>query len=96
MPSSPRTNDVLELYAPKDVALQDRDSLAGQALGCLADAWKAMQALETSLPHELQRWDAESLMTARTGTQRAWLALSNLNRSLHAVQGSNCSCKDTA
>jgi hypothetical protein len=40
--------------------------------------------LEASLPQELQRWDAESLMTARKGTQRAWLALSNLNSNLEA------------
>jgi hypothetical protein len=84
MTLSTRTNDVSKLYAPEDVAERDRTTLTGQALGYLADAWQALDALEASLPQELQRWDAESLMTARKGTQRAWLALSNLNSNLEA------------
>jgi hypothetical protein len=64
------------------LAVQDWDSPADQALHCLADAWQAMDALEASLKEDLPRWDAESLMTARKGTERARLALANLNRSL--------------
>jgi hypothetical protein len=64
----------------------DRNGLADEALGHLAAAWQALEALETSLASDLQRWDAESLMTARKGTQRAWLAVSNLNRSLCAAR----------
>jgi hypothetical protein len=81
--SSPlATNHYSESCAPEVVAFQDWDSLADQALDCLADAWKAMDALEASLLGDLPRWDAESLMTARKGTERARLALANLNRSL--------------
>ncbi len=84
MSSSTHASNISELYAPEEVGDQDRITLAGQALGYLADAWKALDALEASLPGDLQRWDMESLMTARKGTQRAWLALSNLNHSLNA------------
>ena len=82
MTYSTHANDLSRLYAPRDVTERDRTTLAGQALGYLSDAWQALDALEASLPRELQRWDAESLMTARKGTQRAWLALSNLNSNL--------------
>lgn len=75
-------NDISELYVPEALALDERTTLASQALGYLADAWEAIDALEAGLPEELRRWDAESLMTARKGTRRAWLALSNLNHSL--------------
>jgi hypothetical protein len=84
MTLSTHTNDHSRLYSPEDVAERDRTTLTGQALGFLADAWQALDALEASLPQELQRWDAESLMTARKGTQRAWLALSNLHSNLDA------------
>ena len=67
---------------PEALAVNDWDSPADQALRCLTDAWKAMDALEASLQEDLPRWDAESLMTARKGTERARLALANLNRSL--------------
>jgi len=80
-------NDVTELYAPEEVASQDRTTPAGQALGHLADAWRALAELEASLPADLARWDVESLVTARKGTQRAWLALSNLNHNLHKQRG---------
>jgi hypothetical protein len=63
-----------------------RSGLADEALGHLAAAWQALDALEANLEPGLQRWDAESLMTARKGTQRAWLALSNLNRGLCAAR----------
>ena len=61
---------------------QPGDTPTVEALNYLTQAWQALEALEASLPEELARWDAESLMTARKGTQRAWLALSNLHRSL--------------
>ena len=63
---------------------QPGDTPTVEALNHLTQAWQAMEALEASLPEALARWDAESLMTARKGTRRAWLALSNLNRSLNA------------
>jgi hypothetical protein len=78
-----KTNDNRELYAPEEVAKQVRLTPAGRALGHLADAWKALEALEASLPDDLERWDSESLIAARKGAQRAWLALSNLNNSLN-------------
>ena len=81
------TTDHSESYALKEVAYQVWDDPADQVLSYLADAWKAMDALEASLPPDLQRWDAESLMTAQKGTQRARLALCNLNRSLRARRG---------
>jgi hypothetical protein len=84
MTLSPRRNDISKLYAPEDGGDRERTTLAGQALGYLVDAWQALDALEASLPQELQRWDEESLMTARKGTQHAWLALSNLNSKLDA------------
>ena len=77
-----RLNDGTELNAPEEGAAQDRTTPAGQALGHLVDAWRALSDLEASLPGDLARWDAESLVTARKGTQRAWLALSNLNHNL--------------
>lgn len=76
------TNDLSKLYAPQGTSCQDRTTLVGQALGHLADVWEVLQELETDLPEDMSRWDAESLVTARKGTQRAWLALSNLRRSL--------------
>jgi hypothetical protein len=63
---------------------QPGDTPTVEALNYLTQAWQALETLEASLPEELARWDAESLMTARKGTRRAWLALSNLNRSLNA------------
>ena len=63
---------------------QPGDTPTAEALNYLTQAWQALEVLEASLPEELARWDAESLMTARKGTQRAWLALSNLHRSLNA------------
>ena len=82
-------NDVTELYAPKESGPQDQDRTtpAGQALGYRVDAWRALAELEASLPVDLARWDAESLATARKGTQRAWLALSNLNHNLNKKRG---------
>jgi hypothetical protein len=82
------------LYIPEEIGRQDRTTPANQALGYLADTWKALDALEASLPDDLPRWDAESIMTARKGTQRAWLALSNLNRSLHAKRGQSRSSEE--
>ena len=84
MSSTFHANDIAEPYAPEAIAYQDPNNPAVQALGFLADAWRALEALEASLSQELPRWDAESLMTARKGTQRAWLALSNLHRSMCA------------
>jgi hypothetical protein len=84
-----RLNDVTELYAPEEGTSQDRTTPAGQALGHLVDAWRALAELEASLPADLARWDAESLVTARKGTQRAWLALSNLSHNLHKRQWQN-------
>jgi hypothetical protein len=82
-----QSNDYSRLYTPEAIPDQDRNTLAGQALGHLADAWAALEALEAGFPEDLPRWDAESFLTARKGTQRAWLALSNLNRSLLAKRG---------
>jgi hypothetical protein len=82
-----RLNDVTELYAPEASVPQDRTTPAAQALGLLADAWRALAELEASLPADLARWDAESLVTARKGTQRAWLALSNLDHNLRKSRG---------
>ncbi len=84
MKTPANTNDLGPLNAPEAETCRNRSTPAGQALGHLADAWAALQMLEASLPKDVQRWDMESLMTARKGTQRAWLALSNLNRSLEA------------
>jgi hypothetical protein len=84
MKTSANMNDLAALNAPEVEACRNRSTPAGQALGHLADAWAALQMLEASLPQDVQRWDMESLITARKGTQRAWLALSNLNRSLEA------------
>jgi hypothetical protein len=81
---------MMELYAPQVDAPQDRTTLAGQALGHLVDAWRALAELEASLPADLARWDAESLVTARKGTRRAWLALSNLNHNLHKKRNQIC------
>lgn len=78
------TKSHLESCVPEEIAHQDWGSPADQALHCLTGAWKAMDALEASLQEDLPRWDAESLMTARKGTERARLALSNLNRSLQS------------
>jgi hypothetical protein len=80
-------NDVTELYAPEVSVSQDRTTPSGQALGLLAEAWQALGELEATLPPDLARWDAESLVTARRGTQRAWLALSNLDHNLRKRQG---------
>ena len=82
-----RLNNVTELYAPAASVVNDRETPSGQALGLLADAWQALAELEASLPADLARWDAESLVTARKGTQRAWLALSNLDKNLRRRQG---------
>ena len=84
MSSPTLTKNHSEPCAPEEVAYQDWDSPADRALHHLADAWTAMDALEASLQEELPRWDAESLMTARKGTERARLALSNLNHSLRS------------
>jgi hypothetical protein len=83
MNSSWRTNDLSELYAPEKLVDREQTDPTSQALGYLVDAWEALEKLEASLPQELARWDAESLTTARKGTRRAWLALSNLSRSLN-------------
>lgn len=73
-----------DLYAPKHVSAQDRTRPSGRALGHLTDAWKAVDALERDLPTTLERWTQESLVTARNGIRRAWLALSQLDQDLHA------------
>jgi hypothetical protein len=84
MSSATHGNDASKLYVPGDIINEDRTTPTGQALGYLADAWQALDALEASLSRDLQRWDAKSLMTARKGTRSAWLALSNLSRSLNS------------
>lgn len=83
MRSSPMANNVQELYAVSDPPAGAQDSPAGPVLGHLTDAWQALEVLETSLPGGLDRWQADSLFTAREGIRHAWLALSNLNRRLN-------------
>jgi hypothetical protein len=74
-------NNIPELYSLQE-AQQNADGPTGPALVHLADAWKALELLETSLPEGLDRWQADSLFTAQEGIRRAWLAVSNLDRGL--------------
>jgi hypothetical protein len=95
MNSTIRKNDLSALYAPGETVSRNRCTPADQALGHLSDAWKALDLLEAAITKDMQRWDAESLMTARKGTRRAWLALSNLSRSLHAKRGRDRNGEET-
>jgi hypothetical protein len=76
------TNSVRELYPLKREQDTSQAGLAGPALRQIHAAWDALDALETSLPGGPDRWQADSLLVAREGMRRAWLALSNLERSL--------------
>jgi hypothetical protein len=55
---------------------------ASPALHHLHAAWQALETLEASLPGGPDRWQADSLHTAREGIRRAGLAVSNLGRGL--------------
>jgi len=73
---------VSELYPLNDSPDKIEAGLAGPVLRQITDAWNALAALETKLPDKPDRWQADSLFTAREGMRRAWLAVSNLDRSL--------------
>ena len=82
MRSSVRANRIWELYPLRELSGEAQVGPTGPALRHLTDAWKTLDDLEVSLPGGLDRWQAESLFTAREGIRHAWLALSNLDRGL--------------
>lgn len=82
MPTISPANRIPEMYPVRACPDQVEAGPAGPALGHLAAAWAALDGLEESLPGGPDRWQADSLFTAREGVRRAWLALSNLSRSL--------------
>ena len=82
MHSTPANKSVAELYPVDDAADEVGAGLAGPVLQHISAAWKALEALETDLLTEPNRWQADSLFTAREGMRRAWLAIVNLDRRL--------------
>ena len=77
-----RTKSVQELY-PLGTPLNDSETLlVGPAQRHIADAWNALDALESGLPGGPDRWQADSLFVAREGLRKAWLALSNVDHGL--------------
>lgn len=76
------TNSVPDLYPLQAEWDGIETGPAGPASRQIIAAWNALDGLERDLPGGLDRWQAESLFVAREGVRRAWLALSNLDRSL--------------
>jgi len=82
MHPTPANKSVSELYPLSDPAGDLEAGLASSVLQHITAAWKALEALETDLPTGPNRWQADSLFTAREGMRRAWLAIANLDRRL--------------
>jgi len=82
MHPTPANKSVSELYPLSDSASDLEAGLSSPVLQHITAAWKALEALETDLPTEPDRWQADSLFTAREGMRRAWLAVANLDRRL--------------
>jgi hypothetical protein len=75
-------NDIRRLYSLGGAPPVADGNLANPALCHLHAAWQALETLESSLPGGPDRWQADSLHTAREGIRRAGLAVSSLGRGL--------------
>jgi hypothetical protein len=82
MYSTSTGNSIAELYPLQAEQDKSEAGLVGPTLRQITAAWNALDKLEANSPGGLDRWQADSLLVAQEGLRRAWLALSNLDRSL--------------
>ena len=75
-------NDIQRLYSLRVPAPEADGNMADPALRHLYAAWQALETLEDSLPGGPDRWQVDSLYTAREGIRRAGLAIASLSRGL--------------
>jgi hypothetical protein len=75
-------NDIQRLYSLRVPAPEADGNIAEPVLRHLHAAWQALEELEQGLPGGPDRWQADSLYTAREGIRRAGLAVSSLGRGL--------------